>query len=84
MVLPIGPVLVGSDTPPWLPALPEFQVRRNLFAAGPISPIVDQLDAANRQIGPSTPDPQKLSGACPPSSDPNLASPVGELCRFPL
>ena len=32
-------------------------MRKNLFAAGPMSPIVDQLDAENRRVGPPSPDP---------------------------
>ena len=57
MAAPMGPILVGSDTPPSLGGLSEPQVRENLIAAGPISPIVDQLDAENRRVGPLTPDP---------------------------
>ena len=48
MASPMGPIVVDSGTPPSLGGLPEPQVRKNLFAAGPISPIVDQLDAENR------------------------------------
>ena len=48
----MGPIVVDSDTPPSRGGLPEPQVRKNLFAAGPISPIVDQLDAESL-----TPDP---------------------------
>ena len=54
---PMGPVVVGSGTHPSLGGLPEPQVRKNLFAAGPISPIVDQLDAENRRVNSLTPDP---------------------------
>ena len=57
MASPMGPIVVDSGTPPSLGGLPEPQVRRNLFAAGPISPIVDQLDAENRRVNPLTPDP---------------------------
>ena len=57
MALPMGPMVVDSDTPPSLGELPEPQVRKNQFAAGPISPIVDQLDAENRQVGLLAPDP---------------------------
>ena len=57
MALPMGPIVVHSDTPPSLGGLPETQVRKNLFAAGPISPIVDQLDAENRRVLALTPDP---------------------------
>ena len=62
MASPMGPIVVDSDTPPSLRELPEPQVRKNLFAAGPISPIVDQLDAENRRVGPSTPDPYDRLG----------------------
>ena len=48
MASPIGPIVVDSGTPPSLGGLPEPQVSKHLFAAGPISPIVDQLDAENR------------------------------------
>ena len=54
---PMGPIAVDSGTAPWLGGLPEPQVRKNLFAAGPISPIVDQLDAENRRVLALTPDP---------------------------
>ena len=57
MASPIGPIVVDSGTPPSLGGLSEPQVRINLFAAGPISPIVDQLDAENRRILALTPDP---------------------------
>ena len=53
----MGPIVVDSGTPPSLGGLPEPQVRKNLFAAGPISPIVDQLDAENRRVLALTPDP---------------------------
>ena len=53
----MGPIVVDSDTPPSLEGLAEPHVRKNLFAAGPIIPIVDQLDAENRRLGPATPDP---------------------------
>ena len=45
MASPMCPTVVDSGTSPSLGGLPEPQVRKNLFAAGPISPIVDQLDA---------------------------------------
>ena len=48
MASPMGPIVVDSGTPPSLGGLPEPQVRKNLFAAGPISPIIDQLDAIKR------------------------------------
>ena len=48
MALPMGPIVVESGTPSSLGGLPESQVRKNVFAAVPISPIVDQLDAKNR------------------------------------
>ena len=57
MAWPVGPIVVDSDTPPSLGGLPQPKVRKNLFAAGPISPIVDELHAENRPVGPSTPDP---------------------------
>ena len=50
MASPKGPIVVDSGTPLWLKGLPEPQVRKHLFAAGPISPIVDQLDAENRRV----------------------------------
>ena len=52
----MGPIVVDSGTPPLLGGLPEPQVRKNLFVAGPISPIVDQLDAENRRVNSLTPD----------------------------
>ena len=55
MASPIGPIVVDSDTPPSLGGLPEPRVRKNP-GPGPISPIVDQLDAANHPVGPATPD----------------------------
>ena len=58
MASPMGPIVVDSGTPPSLGGLPEPQVRKNLFAAGPISPIVDQLDAENRRVIALTPDPR--------------------------
>ena len=57
MASPMGPIVVDSGTPLSLGGLPEPQVRKNLFAAGPISPIVDQLDAENRRVLALTPDP---------------------------
>ena len=57
MASPLGPIMVDSDTPPSLGELPEPKVRKSLFVAGPISPIVDQLDAENRRVSPPTPDP---------------------------
>ena len=57
MASPMGPIVVDSGTPPSLGGLPEPQVRKKLFAAGPISPIVDQLDAENRRVLALTPDP---------------------------
>ena len=53
----MGPIVVDSDTPLSLGGLPEPQVRKNLFAAGPISPLIDQLDAEHRRVGTLTPDP---------------------------
>ena len=50
MASPRGPIVVNSGTPPSLGGLPEPHVRGNLFAAGPISPFVDQLDAENRRL----------------------------------
>ena len=49
--------MVDSGIPLPLGGLPEPQVRKNLFAAGPISLIVDQLDAKNRRVNSLTPDP---------------------------
>ena len=57
MASPMGRIVVASGTPPSLGGLQEPQVRNNLFAAGPISPIVDQLDAENRRVIAPTPDP---------------------------
>ena len=57
MASPMGPIVVDSGTPPLLGGLPEPQIRKNLFAAGPISPIVDQLDAENRRVLALTRDP---------------------------
>ena len=57
MASPMKPIVVDSGTPPSLGGLPEPQVRKKLFGAGPISPIVDQLDAENRRVIALTPDP---------------------------
>ena len=57
MASPMDPIAVDSGTPLSLGELQEPQVRKNLFAAGSISPIVDQLDAQNRQVNSLTPDP---------------------------
>ena len=57
MALPMCPIVGDSGTPLSLEGLPEPQVRKNLFAAGSISPIVDQLDAENRRVIALTPDP---------------------------
>ena len=57
MASPMGPIVVDAGTPRSLGGLPEPQVRKNLFAAGPISPIVDQLEAENRRVLALTPDP---------------------------
>ena len=57
MASPMGPIVVDSGTPPSLGGLPEPSVRKNLLAAGPISPIVDQLNAENRRVLALTPDP---------------------------
>ena len=57
MASPRGPIVVDSGTPLSLGGLPEPQVRKNLFAARPISPIVDQHDAENRRVNSLTPDP---------------------------
>ena len=62
MVSPMGPIVVDSDIHPSLGGLPEPQVRKNLFAAGPISPILDQLNAESRRVGPPTPDPHGHPG----------------------
>ena len=63
MALPMGPMVVDSGTPLSLGGLPEPQVRKNVFAAGPISPIVDQLDAENRRVSALTPDPHGHLGS---------------------
>ena len=65
MASPIGPIVVDSDTSPSLEKLPEPQVRKNLFVAGPMSPIVDQLDAQNRRVAPLKPDPYGHQGLAP-------------------
>ena len=57
MASPMAPIVVNSDTPPSLGRLSETQVRKNLFAAGPISPILDQFHAENRRVSPPTPYP---------------------------
>ena len=57
-----GLILVDTGTLLSLGGLPEPQVRKNLFAAGPISPIVDQLDAENRRFNWLTPDPHRHLG----------------------
>ena len=57
MASPMGPIGVDSGTPSLLGGLPEPQVEKNLLAAGPISPIVDQLDVENRRVISLTPDP---------------------------
>ena len=62
MASPMGPIVVDSGTPLLLGGLPEPKVRKNLFAAGPISPIVDQLDAENRRVNSLTPDPHRHLG----------------------
>ena len=59
MASPMGPIVVNSGTPTSLGGLPEPQVRKNLFAAGPISPMVDQLDAENRRVLALRPDPHR-------------------------
>ena len=59
----MGPIVGDSGTPLSLGGLPEPQIRENLFAAGPISPIVDQLDAENGRVNSSTPDPHGHLGA---------------------
>ena len=53
----MGLIVVHSGTPLSLGGLPEPQVRKYLFAAGPIRPIVDQLDAENCRVIALTPDP---------------------------
>ena len=53
----MGPIVVDSGIPPSLGGLPEALVRESLFAAGPISPLFDQLDAENRRVNSLTPDP---------------------------
>ena len=65
MASPTGPIVVNSGIPPSLARLPEPQVRKHLFAAGPISPIVDQLDAENRRVNSLTPDRHGHLGPAP-------------------
>ena len=62
MASPMGPIVVDSGTAPSLGVLPEPQVRKNLFAAGPNSPIVDQLDAENCRVISLTPHPHDHLG----------------------
>ena len=62
MASPMGTIMVDSGTPLSLGGLPEPRVRRNLFAAGPISPIVDQLDAENHRVNALTADPHGQLG----------------------
>ena len=62
MASPMGPMVVDSGTPPSLGGLPEPQVRRNLFAVVPISPIVDQVDAENRRVNLLRPVPHGHPG----------------------
>ena len=62
MASPIGPIVVNSNTPPSLRGLSEQRVKKNLFAAGPINPIVEQLQAENCRVGPSNPDPHNHLG----------------------
>ena len=57
MASPMGPFVVDSGTPQSLGGLPELQVRKNLFAAGPISRNVGQLNAEDRRVIALTPDP---------------------------
>ena len=57
MASPMGPIVDNFGPPPSLGGLPEPEVRKNLFAAGPISPIVDQLDNENHRVNSITPDP---------------------------
>ena len=54
---PMGTIVVDSGTPLSLGGLPEPRVRKKLLAAGPIIPIVDELDAENLRVNPRTPDP---------------------------
>ena len=62
---PMGPIVVDSGIPPLLGGLPKPQVRKNLFAAGHISPFVDQLDAENCRVIALTPDPHGPLGPAP-------------------
>ena len=57
MASPMGPMVLDSGTPLSLGGLSEPQIRKNLLAAGPISPIVDQLAAENRRVIALTADP---------------------------
>ena len=62
MASPMGPIVVDPGTPLLPGQLPEPVVRKNLLAAGPISPIVDQLDAESRRVNSLTPDPHGYLG----------------------
>ena len=75
---PMGPGVVDCGTPPLLGGLPEPQVRNNLSAAGPISPVVEQLDAENRRVSSLTPDPHGHLG---PARE--LPTPMSGSRRFP-
>ena len=57
MASPMGPIVVDSDTLLSLGRLPKPWVRKKLFTAGPISPIIDHLDAKNCGVRWPTPDP---------------------------
>ena len=65
MASPMGRMVVDSGTPPSLGGLPEPQFRKKPFAAGPISPIVDQFDAENHRVIALTPDPHGHLGLAP-------------------
>ena len=67
MASPIGPIVVESGEPPSLGRPSEPRVKRNLFSAGPISPIIDHTESEFHRVGPSTPDPHNHLGRVKPS-----------------
>ena len=95
----MGPIVVDSGTLLSLGGLAEPQVRKTLFAAGPISPVVDQHDAESRRVNSLTPDPhghvgpareamaliqQALSGTRQnPTMVESLPTPMSGSRRFP-
>ena len=78
-----APSWSNCGTPPSPGGLPEPQVRKTLFAAGPISPIVDQFDAESRRVNSLTPDPHgHLGPACEAVA--LIKQALWGLCRTPL